>query len=226
MTRREIIAASAACAALVAAGASVGATTGKHKDRPNGNRTKRIATVHKGIAGFFHGIGAGRSPVPEPRAQPRHGRACDVRTGARSNWHTHPLGQTLIVVSGTGWTQCWGEAKQRLPGDRSGARRATSIGTAPPRRPRCRISRSRSKRRRQGRRMAGKGQRRTVLQLHRVPETKGLHREHLIRRKSRARHRRRFGSGAGDGAELSLNRSPPSLWPTGNQAGVRAADGT
>lgn len=29
--------------------------------------------------------------------------------GARSNWHTHPLGQTLIVTAGTGWTQCEGE---------------------------------------------------------------------------------------------------------------------
>jgi quercetin dioxygenase-like cupin family protein len=29
--------------------------------------------------------------------------------GARSAWHTHPLGQTLIVISGIGWTQCDGE---------------------------------------------------------------------------------------------------------------------
>jgi quercetin dioxygenase-like cupin family protein len=28
--------------------------------------------------------------------------------GARSAWHTHPLGQTLIVTSGKGWTQCEG----------------------------------------------------------------------------------------------------------------------
>jgi len=28
--------------------------------------------------------------------------------GARSNWHTHPLGQTLIVASGVGWHQCEG----------------------------------------------------------------------------------------------------------------------
>ena len=25
--------------------------------------------------------------------------------GARTAWHTHPLGQTLIVTSGTGWVQ-------------------------------------------------------------------------------------------------------------------------
>jgi quercetin dioxygenase-like cupin family protein len=28
--------------------------------------------------------------------------------GARTNWHTHPLGQTLFIVSGTGRTQVWG----------------------------------------------------------------------------------------------------------------------
>ena len=34
--------------------------------------------------------------------------------GARTFWHTHPLGQTLIVTSGVGWTQCWGEPKQEI----------------------------------------------------------------------------------------------------------------
>jgi quercetin dioxygenase-like cupin family protein len=29
--------------------------------------------------------------------------------GARTVWHTHPLGQALIVTSGCGWTQCEGE---------------------------------------------------------------------------------------------------------------------
>jgi len=28
--------------------------------------------------------------------------------GARTAWHTHPLGQTLIVTAGTGWVQQWG----------------------------------------------------------------------------------------------------------------------
>ena len=38
--------------------------------------------------------------------------------GARTAWHTHPLGQTLIVTSGCGWTQCWGELKEEIrPGD-------------------------------------------------------------------------------------------------------------
>ena len=28
--------------------------------------------------------------------------------GARTAWHTHPLGQSLIVTAGTGWVQKWG----------------------------------------------------------------------------------------------------------------------
>lgn len=31
--------------------------------------------------------------------------------GTRTNWHTHPLGQLLIVTAGRGWTQCEGEAR-------------------------------------------------------------------------------------------------------------------
>ena len=38
--------------------------------------------------------------------------------GARSAWHTHPLGQTLIVTAGVGWVQQWGGPVQEIrPGD-------------------------------------------------------------------------------------------------------------
>lgn len=38
--------------------------------------------------------------------------------GARSNWHTHPLGQTLIVTQGKGWVQQEGGKKISIePGD-------------------------------------------------------------------------------------------------------------
>jgi quercetin dioxygenase-like cupin family protein len=38
--------------------------------------------------------------------------------GARSAWHTHPLGQTLIVTSGLGWAQAeGGPIKEIRPGD-------------------------------------------------------------------------------------------------------------
>ena len=34
--------------------------------------------------------------------------------GARSNWHTHPKGQSMYVVSGTGWTQVEGGERQTV----------------------------------------------------------------------------------------------------------------
>jgi len=34
--------------------------------------------------------------------------------GARSAWHTHPLGQNLVVTSGMGWTQCEGGPKKEI----------------------------------------------------------------------------------------------------------------
>ena len=38
--------------------------------------------------------------------------------GARSAWHTHPLGQTLIVTAGCGLVQSWGGPVEKIrPGD-------------------------------------------------------------------------------------------------------------
>lgn len=34
--------------------------------------------------------------------------------GARTHWHTHPLGQTLHVVAGAGLVQVWGEPIQQI----------------------------------------------------------------------------------------------------------------
>lgn len=40
------------------------------------------------------------------------GATVTFEAGARTAWHTHPLGQTLIVTHGQGWIQCEGEEKQ------------------------------------------------------------------------------------------------------------------
>ena len=51
---------------------------------------------------------------------PARGRGASVtfEPGARSAWHTHPLGQTLIVTSGCGWVQSEGGPKTEIrPGD-------------------------------------------------------------------------------------------------------------
>lgn len=51
-------------------------------------------------------------PLFSPVAPQRTGAAYVTFTpGARSDWHTHPLGQSLVVISGTGWVQEWGEKR-------------------------------------------------------------------------------------------------------------------
>lgn len=46
------------------------------------------------------------------------GASVTFEPGARTAWHTHPLGQTLIVTAGCGRTQCWGGPMQEIrPGD-------------------------------------------------------------------------------------------------------------
>lgn len=53
----------------------------------------------------------------EPPARVQ-GASVTFEPGARTAWHTHPLGQTLIVTSGSGWAQQEGCPKERIhPGD-------------------------------------------------------------------------------------------------------------
>ena len=49
---------------------------------------------------------------------PATGAYVTFAPGARSNWHTHPAGQMMIVTSGTGWVQEEGGEKREIkPGD-------------------------------------------------------------------------------------------------------------
>ncbi|QPS23420.1 cupin domain-containing protein [Serratia plymuthica] len=42
------------------------------------------------------------------------GATVTFEPGARTAWHTHPLGQTLIVTQGRGWIQIWGDPIQEM----------------------------------------------------------------------------------------------------------------
>ena len=54
--------------------------------------------------------------APEPARVA--GAQVTFEPGARTAWHTHPLGQTLIVISGFGGAQRWGGPIEELrPGD-------------------------------------------------------------------------------------------------------------
>ena len=60
------------------------------------------------------------SPASGAASEPTRVRGASVtfEPGARTAWHTHPLGQTLIVISGLGWAQSWGESIEEIrPGD-------------------------------------------------------------------------------------------------------------
>lgn len=42
------------------------------------------------------------------------GATVTFEPGARTAWHTHPLGQTLIITQGRGWLQEWGGEIQEM----------------------------------------------------------------------------------------------------------------
>jgi quercetin dioxygenase-like cupin family protein len=54
-------------------------------------------------------------PTPPARAA---GVSVTFEPGARTAWHTHPLGQTLVVIAGFGRAQVWGGPIEEIqPGD-------------------------------------------------------------------------------------------------------------
>lgn len=72
----------------------------------------------KGPADWFTGS-VRIDPLIDAPAPARVAGACvTFEPGARTNWHTHPLGQHLIVVAGMGWAQRWGGPREEIrPGD-------------------------------------------------------------------------------------------------------------
>jgi len=55
-------------------------------------------------------------PAPDPALV--QGAGVTFQPGARTAWHTHPLGQTLIITTGCGWVQCEGGPIEEIrPGD-------------------------------------------------------------------------------------------------------------
>ena len=72
----------------------------------------------KGPAEYFSGA-VRIDPIIEAPA-PARVRAASVtfEPGARTAWHTHPLGQTLVVTAGCGWVQREaGPIEEIRPGD-------------------------------------------------------------------------------------------------------------
>src|SRR5258706_7832246 len=72
----------------------------------------------KGSAEYFTGNVRIDPLIETP--EPAHvvGASVTFEPGARTAWHTHPLGQTLIVMAGCGRAQRWdGPIEEIRPGD-------------------------------------------------------------------------------------------------------------
>ncbi len=72
----------------------------------------------KGSPHYFTGA-VWIDPLFEAPAPARvRGASVRFEPGARTAWHTHPFGQTLIVTWGVGWAQHWGGKIEEIrPGD-------------------------------------------------------------------------------------------------------------
>jgi len=81
---------------------------------------KRIGTQasSKGPSDWFTG-NVRIDPLFQAPAPARvQGVSVTFEPGARTAWHTHPLGQTLIITAGCGWVQRSGEPIEEVrPGD-------------------------------------------------------------------------------------------------------------
>ena len=72
----------------------------------------------KGQAEYFTGTVRIDPLLEAPDPARVFGANVTFEPGARTAWHTHPLGQTLIVTAGCGLVQRWGGLIEKiLPGD-------------------------------------------------------------------------------------------------------------
>ena len=115
ITRRRILVATGGLAALAAETTSAAAQstqTGLSITR-SGSQPSR-----KGPAENFTGVVRVDSPFRGSAPARVGGGIVTFEPGARTAWHTHPLGQTLIVTAGHGWVQSEGGPKEEIrPGD-------------------------------------------------------------------------------------------------------------
>ena len=72
----------------------------------------------KGPADWFTGTVRIDPLVQSPEPASVQGASVTFEPGARTAWHTHPLGQILIVTAGCGWAQQEGGPVEEIrPGD-------------------------------------------------------------------------------------------------------------
>ncbi|ODU50815.1 MAG: cupin [Thiobacillus sp. SCN 63-374] len=68
----------------------------------------------QGQAEYFTGTVRIDSPFQAPQPARVGGATVTFEPGARTAWHTHPLGQTLFVTAGSGLVQEWGGPARKI----------------------------------------------------------------------------------------------------------------
>jgi len=85
------------------------------KELRNGYKKEWLPTFRQGTVRVVHWHCTDRSTISGTRYPALvQGASVTFEPGARTAWHTHPLGQTLIVTAGCGWTQRWGEPVEEM----------------------------------------------------------------------------------------------------------------
>jgi quercetin dioxygenase-like cupin family protein len=112
ITRRDVLANTTGAAALALAGVPF--------DRSEAMEIKRSGSQpsRKAPAEFFTGAVRVDPLFQAPDPARVSGSSVTFEPGARTGWHTHPLGQTLLVTAGLGWVQRDGSPIEEIhPGD-------------------------------------------------------------------------------------------------------------
>jgi len=121
ITRRRILASAGGLVAT--AGAASAVANNSDVSNQAGNRTMQITRSgsqpsREGPAEWFTGTVRIDPMFTAPPPARVAGASVTFEPGARTAWHTHPLGQTLIVTSGLGWVQREGGPVEEIrPGD-------------------------------------------------------------------------------------------------------------
>ncbi len=122
ITRRRILAATASLAMVIPNVRPIAAQNGRRASEHR-KETMKITRSNsqpsrKGPAEYFTGSVRIDSPFQGTDPARVGGAFVTFEPGSRNAWHTHPLGQTLIVTSGCGWVQAEGGARDEIrPGD-------------------------------------------------------------------------------------------------------------
>lgn len=108
-----------AASALILTAASAFAQTTSRPEETSGTGSLEIKrngsrASGKGPSDYFTGAVRVDPLFQANKPSRTSGGSVTFEPGARSAWHTHPLGQILIVTSGVGLVQRWGEPIQEI----------------------------------------------------------------------------------------------------------------